>query len=43
MTAEYATDHPEKVSTAVKVQLTSLLCTIGSNIITQLKVDWDLR
>ena len=32
MTAEYATDHPDKVSKAVKVPLTSLLCTIGSNI-----------
>ena len=31
MTAEYATDHPDKVSKAVKVQLTSLLCTMGSD------------
>ena len=31
-TAEYATDHPETTSMAVKVKMTSLLCTIVSDI-----------
>ena len=31
-TAEYATDNPAATSKAVKVKLTSLLCTIGSDI-----------
>ena len=31
-TAEYASDHPESASKVVKVKLSSLLCTIGSDI-----------
>ena len=32
MTAEYATDHPDKVSKTAKVQLTNLLCNMGSDM-----------